>query len=418
MALPLPKLLADMPEGGRLIGNANQMNALTKQALENQYYGLTARANAGSKMAYQQLMGPQFIAKLLGNPDLVGNLTEGQKGNAVSDVYNAGMGGASNNAIANSPGQGSEGGSSGLLGMLKNVLTKGLAGAGGSGEQASSNALTQSNQGQGTSQNAMTSPPATSRMPEDPNEGKMGMGTEPQVQQSAQPQEWKPGDSLPPPSISGNKTFAEKAGEHKGIIKQGEKAGDIRAKDAEDLDNTVMAGENSQKTYDNLIQDIASPGFANIRNVPLAQQHELAYYAKEGTKVQQQMIGDFLANAGQVVVDTSQKFSGAFRKGEQALINTMKVNPSDTIDVAKGKLEALAYTNKFLTERSRLTSEYIQQYHLSKGQALEQADKLLKGENFRQDIHDKLNPTVTISFNGEKQTLPVAEARRRRVKGV
>jgi len=81
MALPLPRVVADVGPGGPLVTSMMGTNALTKSNLENQikkveaqYAPITAQAQAASKLAYANLMGPQFLAKMLGNPDIAAML--------------------------------------------------------------------------------------------------------------------------------------------------------------------------------------------------------------------------------------------------------------------------------------------------------------------------------------------------------
>ena len=80
MALPLPKVVADVGPGGPLVTAMGGINSLHNDmllrkinAIKAQYAPVTAQAEAASKLAYANLMGPQFLAKILGNDAAVGN---------------------------------------------------------------------------------------------------------------------------------------------------------------------------------------------------------------------------------------------------------------------------------------------------------------------------------------------------------
>lgn len=102
MALPLPKVVPDTQPGGNLITAMSGMNALTQSNLENQikrvqaqYAPYTTYADAASKLAYAQFVGPQAIANILSNPASRGMFTPEQYNQLVnafsSQVKNPGM---------------------------------------------------------------------------------------------------------------------------------------------------------------------------------------------------------------------------------------------------------------------------------------------------------------------------------------
>ena len=169
-----------------------------------------------------------------------------------------------------------------------------------------------------------------------------------------------------------------------------------------------------KQPIDEVSDILASPTFEQIRQTPLAGHHELQYYAKEGTPEQQQMVGKYYTLTGNLIKDASRDFAGQFRKGEQQLLNGMKPSPSDTVDSAKGKTETLSVLNKMLAARSRLTSKIMSEHHVNKLQALEEADRQVDGEAIRRQVHDRLNPMVTIKNRktGETKTITAAEARK------
>ncbi len=166
------------------------------------------------------------------------------------------------------------------------------------------------------------------------------------------------------------------------------------AKIAAEYDKRVMNGVNTLNTLDEISETINSPEWEKMREIakipiPMSGKGELFYYSHLGKPKEQKLVGDFYAKQGQIVLDVSHEFKGAFRKGEQSLVNTMKVNDDDTLAGAQGKTEALQSMTKFVVERSKLMSKLIRQGddHTT---ASEKADKILKGSLIRKIANEKV----------------------------
>lgn len=67
MALPLPSPRSE-PEEGWIVGGLKHLNALSKQSLENQYYGPMMQADMASKNAYAQWLPAQLMAQAISSP--------------------------------------------------------------------------------------------------------------------------------------------------------------------------------------------------------------------------------------------------------------------------------------------------------------------------------------------------------------
>jgi hypothetical protein len=80
--IPLPKIVPDVGPGGGAFDVYNRLREAAlrnrRQELENQYYGPTAEANALSKIAYSQFVGPEAISKLLNAPNAAANMSPEQ----------------------------------------------------------------------------------------------------------------------------------------------------------------------------------------------------------------------------------------------------------------------------------------------------------------------------------------------------
>jgi hypothetical protein len=420
--LPLPITVADIEPGGGIVSGMRHVNALKDEQLDRRkkelllpYAVPTAIANNASKQAYHDLMGPQFLSKLMGNESLLSNMPEAQKKKAVEMVTNSAMSqnpignkALSNNDISNQQ----QFPVNSLLGFFKNLMSEQQ----GSKEQQQviHNNLenNQSLPKQQLIQNQISPQQQYDLSSQDKqkiNNMKPGESFVVQGNQS-QKGENTPAEYGSPPETS----FAENQANYGGIVSEGKESGKIRAKNIEDLNNIVFSGQTQQTTLDNLSNILGSKEFEQIRQLPLAGQHELSYYAKEGTPEQQNMIGQYYTLTGNIIKDASRDFAGSFRKGEQTLLQGMKPSPADTVDVARGKTESLSVLNKMLTERSRLTSELMSKYHYNKVKAETIADKQINGNQIRDEIHEKLNPVITIKNKktGEIRTIPISEARK------
>lgn len=409
MALPLPKVIPDTGPGGPFVTAMGGVNALhdamlkTKmQEIENQYAPLTKQSEAASKLTYANLMGPQFLAKLMGHDSILANLSDPQKEAALKMMYGAGTGqGSATNVFSQMQQRPAQ---QPLGRQLLNKLMGIFDGGGKQPQQQSPQGQPAINYDtpQGVSQIPISQANALLNQPSQ-------MPSSNAIQRVDQPNYQPTVYGQPRPG----KTYAEKTGEYKGIVKEGEALGGIRAKDIQAMDDMYFNAQNAQATLNNLTDIASSPEFEQIRQVPLAGRHELAYYSKFGTPEQQNMVGQYYTLAGNIVKDASRDFAGAFRKGEQQLLQGMKPNESDTVNTARGKIEALSVMNSLLAERSRLVSQIMSEQHISKSKALDLADKQIDGEQIRNQIHDKLNPMVTIvNSKGERRTVTVAEARK------
>lgn len=394
MALNIP--LPDAPPGG-FFGGYKAANALTEDSLNNaikqvqaRFAPITTQADAASKLAYANLMGPQFLAKLMGNDAILANLPDSQKQSALATLYKAGTGQGQGTNIFSQSQSGPKGFTDFLMDKMKNIFN---------GSTQNANPISQ------TQEPALSSDDQKNILNMQPGDSVVVQGNQ---------------NPMQPPAPSSSNNFAQNVGTYKGIEEEGKESGKIRAKDINDLNDIVFNGQTKQATLDQLSNILSSPEFEQIRQVPLAGHTELSYYSKFGTPAQQNMVGQYYTLTGNIIKDSARDFAGQFRRGEQQLLSGMKPNPSDTVDAAKGKTESLYAMNKLLTERARLTSELMSKYHINKLQAEEIADKQVNGDTIRQNIHSKLNPSITIKNKktGEILTVSREEARKRGVPNV
>lgn len=408
MALPLPRVVADVGPGGPLVTSNLGRNALTASNLENQIKGvqaqyapLTTQAEAASKLAYANLMGPQFMAKLFGNTDVLANIPENQKGAILQKLLQAGGGQGTGNAIMGMPGMMSQFNQqqANPLAMIAQKIKSLFTGDQARQLQPMQPQMQQSQPQSPIQQFAQAYPDVAKAMQD-------------QYQRTGQAQYTIPGGQQQTPQS----TFAENRARYGGVVKEGEQAGKIRADDIKELNDIVFNAETKQATYDDINNMISSPEIRQIRQVPLAGRHEMGWYAKFGTPEQQQLVGRLYAQMGNVIKDSSRDFAGQFRKGEQQLLQGMKPSDGDTVDSMIGKAESLSVMNKMLMERARLTSQYMREGHIDKLQASQFADRQVNGEQIRNHFHNKLNPKPLdedIRFMAQKYNISEDEVKKR-----
>lgn len=162
------------------------------------------------------------------------------------------------------------------------------------------------------------------------------------------------------------------------------------AKKISGLENTVLIGSQKQATFDALNEDLGSPQFEEMRQNPILGKHEIGWYQKFGTKSQQEMIGRIKTHLGDIVKNFAQDFKGQFRVGEQALANEMKPYVGDSLDVMKGKSEALTYMNQLLTKRAEMEAQLMRSNNISALEARIAADKIIKPAEIRKEVRAKL----------------------------
>ena len=147
--MPLNLPLQASPEEGWIKAAAKSSNALTKQNLENQYYGPLSQAQMMSQMAYAQYLPAQIAGQFLSSPN-IRTLDEKQQRALATMFANGVMNPTPINSFVppTNPGQG-------LLNQLLNLMTR--------KENSSSNSLVQTNQPMMQSRmqtpNALMSPP-------------------------------------------------------------------------------------------------------------------------------------------------------------------------------------------------------------------------------------------------------------------
>lgn len=468
MGLPLPVSVPDVGPGGPLMTTFNALASLQNnqaQARYNQvkaqYAPLSLSSKALSELAYSQLVGPQFLAKIMGNDSALANMTEDQKRQALNTIYRAGTGqGAGLNAINNMP---TTSGPSSLLDTLVNGLQNVFSGnKPASATSPPANALIDNQQYNVPSQpqnpSSYTAPESGSsfnpsqQKPIDVNEvignekgseiakattawlsspeaseqaqkdGYYSLPPEEQrlqwyrgKQQSQQGKDSNTGYSYDangnntvasPQEVTaavnrgqpGNSTYADNVARYKGIIKEGEQLGTDRGKAISDLGKQQLDLSNSGVILDRLIGITQRPEFQEMRSrIPYFQDKQLWYLSKNGNRAEQDMIGDLISTAEAYKASTVNSFKGKALEKEFDLANKIKIDENDTFGVVQGKLRSLKTLKEIAESKNDIILGLMTNKHMNQGEAVKQANKMVDTSSIEKQVDDLLNPKPTES---------------------
>ena len=186
-------------------------------------------------------------------------------------------------------------------------------------------------------------------------------------------------------------------------MSEGEKLGGYRADAINELDTQYGQLLQTGAPVDHLVEMVKDPTFMNLKDkIPFFQDKQLAVLSKIGTPEEQKAIGDFFSTVGSTVASAVQTFKGSALEKEFDLENQMNVGPNDTWNVMVGKLESLETYKELIKKRNRAAVKLMQEKHLNKGDALEQADKLVKGDEVRKEIRNRLKPKEETAGQGNQ----------------
>lgn len=441
MALPLPRVVADVGPGGPLVTAMGGMNSLANDmllrkinAVKAKYAPLTTQAEAASKLAYANLMGPQFLAKLMGNEGALGNLSEDQKRNILSKVYGAGTGQGTGNSIFGqmqneNMGLGEKTGNA-LSDFFANHL-KSIFGGGQQPQQQTNPMASMPGMG------APAQNPFAPQQPSMPQQAQPGMAQgqpkrpiggvtlegEQWYDKDGNPvyeQEGGEGTTLEPEltkerTAERQRTYAENTGAYKGTVKEGEDLGKHRAEAINDIGQQQMQLSQTGANLDRLIEDINDPKFMSLRNdIPFFQDTQLRALSKIGTPEQQEMIGNFIADAKSFAGSTVNSFKGATMKREFDYADQLKPTENDTVASARGKIIALKSLKEIAEQKNNIILDLMQDQHMNLGDAVKTANKMVDTKAIDKQVRKLTEPTVTIRNpkTGQKRTVSLSEARK------
>lgn len=414
--MDIPNIAPPGP-GGRIVESMNAINSLRNanllrriNAVKEQYAPLTMQAEAASKLAYANLMGPQFLSKLMGNEGALGNLSEEQKSNILNKVYNAGTGGGAASNVFSQMQQGTRGGNS-----LSNFLTDKIKGIFGGGEQRAANALLETPQTNAAPNQGWEPQTPSMQVPQ----GDMFPEVDQMVPDNNPPTADYQGQDveLPPLPSPQRGSYAENAGAYKGTVAQGQELGKLRAKEIDNIGQEQVALSNSAVPLDRMIGIIKDPAFQALRSdIPFFQDKQLKALSKIGTPEQQALIGDFMSTAQSLVGQTVNSFKGRAMQKEFDIAEKLKISDNDTIGVAEGKLRALKSLKEIAEAKNGVVLDLMTNHGMDIGQAISKANKTVNVQSIEKNIDELLEPRVKL-IDGEGNSIYVTKAEAKRLVG-
>jgi hypothetical protein len=399
MPVQIPHFQRISPEEANpvLAGFASSQDMMAR-ALANQksraqlpFVPLNSVADAASKIAYSQLMGPQFIAKLLGNPDVVANMKN--PGQLTDLVTNAGT----------------------TQSNLFNTLLSSALGGDDNSRMPEQNYM----------QNPMMNQPSNSPIWDSRQTGNsIPRQSKARTTNYSNDMGIMDGDTsmingIPVTTqgtIESNDSpneYGGKAGSYRGLIEQGKKSGEIRANTLKEWGDEYSSSLRLQDSLDSLSKIATDPVFSNMRNkIPFFQDKQLKLLSKIGTPEEQEKIGMFVDDAGRVLQNTYNAWSGKGLKGEFDATKEFKINENDTINTLVGKLISAQKLAAFNQQRLEFASEFVRTKGMDPQEALQKADKMLNRKKIISDIDATLHPKPNdddIKYMMEKYNLPKEE---------
>jgi hypothetical protein len=434
MALPLPSVVPDVGPGGGLVTAMGGINKLSNDMIlrkineiKKQYAPMTTQAEAASKLAYANLMGPQFLAKLLGNDSAIANMGDAQAKQALQQAVNAGMGGGNANNIFQQMQQ--QGGPQKHGNFFVNKLKDIFGGQGqqGIGQMQGQGQMPQQMQQipqmpNGAGQQSAPSAPPMGRRPKDgvTLEGEQWYNAkgEPVYEE----EETTPEGSMKLELTKGipPKTYAQNTGEYKGTVKQLEKEGEYRAAALKQIGESQLGLSHSGAVLDRMTGIIKNPVFANMRNkIPGFQNKQLDYLKVMGTPEEKELIGDFLSTGESFIASTVQGFSGKPLVREFDLAQRQKITPHDTVESAIGKLQSATALHDIAEQKNQIVSELLQKGY-NEADAVKQANKMVNVSSIEEATKKRLQRKIQVrnSKTGVTKMVTLEEARKMGVPNV
>ncbi|HHF7341048.1 TPA: hypothetical protein ACPSKZ_000685 [Legionella anisa] len=411
MALPLPRVVADTGHGGNIVTSMKGINSLNNEMLlrkinqiKAQYAPLTTQAEAASKLAYANLMGPQFLAKLLGNDSALANLSEGQKRNILNSVYQAGSGAGTAANIFSNLQQPTTGRRTNPLSQWFSDKVKDVF-----GQQGQRSPIEQMPPDTQVPENTMRPSGGVTL------EGEQWYNSkgEPVYEENVD----TPEGSMKLELTKGQrpKTYAENTGEYKGTVKQGEELGKHRAQALQDIGDSQLSLSHSGAVLDRMTNIIKNPVFQNMRNkIPFFQDKQLNYLMKTGTPEEKKLIGDFMTTAENFIASTVQSFGGRPLVREFDLAQRQKITPSDPVHVAEGKLRASIALHDIAEKKNNIISDLLNQ-GMNLSDAVKQANKMVDVSAIDKQTDELLRDKPTdedIAYMAKKHNISPEEVRK------
>ncbi len=390
--------------------NANELRKIN--AVKAQYAPLTTQAEAASKLAYSNLMGPQFLAKAFSDPNFLAGLDENQKTNAINTISRAAAGQNPMELMKQLNQQPQ------TQNPLKHIVNsvKDAFGFGEAPVAQSNNSMLDIPIG-GQPRNPMANTQNLGNNSPLSNADLNGMSDEfrNDMKQHVTPQNRQ---AIEDYENNQAKTLATKRGEFEGTATEEKELGKFRAQNLEDIGREQLALSKSGVSLDRMINIIKSPDFQELRSsVPFFQDKQLNLLSKTGNKKQQDLIGDFITTSQSMMGDAVNSFQGKAMAREFDYAQRLKINDNDTVGVAEGKLRALKTLKEIAETKNDLVYNHIKNDHMDLAKAIKQADKEIDIKPIERQVDQLLEPRIKITNNKTGESIYVTKSEAKRMTG-
>lgn len=438
MALPLPRVVADVGPGGPLLNAMNAINSYANNAhlkninkVKEQWAPTTVPAEAYSKLAYANAVGPQMLAKILQNEITAGNLTDEQAKAALQRTFGAGMGqGNGANAFNFVPPKNES-----FMDHVTNAFKNLTAPFRTSPQQPAVNAFNQpivpqNNQGipQSRQQSMQQTVQPQSNQTGDNINHELDAAWDDYLK-STQGQQASHSESAPMPTDEQvlqryrNKTgntneqqdessFVKNAGK----ITQSKESAKYRAQARKDIGQSQLALSNSGSSLNRMASIIKNPLIQDMRSkIPFFQDKQLSYLEKMGTPEQKKLIGDFIATGEQIIASGVQAFGGKPLVREFDLLQRQKINRNDPVHVAEGKLRASIALHDIAEKKNEIIDNLLDK-GINEAEAVKRANKMVDVSAIEKQTEDLLRDKPTdkdIKYMAKKHDISPEEVKKR-----
>ncbi len=445
MALPLPKILYDVQPGGGINTVMNANNALANNMhlrelnrVKAKYAPWLTQADINSKNAYAALVGLQPLSKIMGNELAYANVPDAKKAEINNRFLKAGgvgqlpypQVGNGSNAINNMPNNGAlnlgapppaeEGNPLANIGQFIADKFKGM--------------FPQANAQQSMPTNSLVNPqsnimPQASPMPLNQNQSLPSV--RPKGGVSIVGEQWydKNNNPITTEEIEDNgnpvelemttgnrpneqKSFAQNLADQKGTISQGEKSGTNRAEALKDVGNMLLSSSNSGAAQDEMIKIQNNPIWQHARDtIPAFQKEQLSVLKVTGDPELRTLIGEW-TGAGQAMIASQVAGMGSRHLvREYNLAEKQKINDSDTIESAEGKLRNAKNLHDIAEKKNIIIKNFLKQ-GIDEADAVEIANKKVDVSAIRRATDKLLERKVSVTSDktGKTKMMSIKEA--------
>ena len=165
------------------------------------------------------------------------------------------------------------------------------------------------------------------------------------------------GETIMQTVLPSGKTMFEsiQVGKTPGAVRFEEKEAEQRAKSVQESSDLMRSiqdvNDNLDSAIDTFNQNIESMNVVGKGNKPATELF--------GTPEQKQLLGQLESSFGNIVVAVGSNIKGPMTGGERALINQMKPNTNEPVDIAIAKMQTLREANEIAYQREKIYAEAI-----------------------------------------------------------